>query len=297
MRVLVAIPHFYRPTDLGYYGSLSPDHGPRLRALAGCLTRLHQSVGPRQRLLYAPEGATRPCNGAEDVVLDIVVCTAGNDHLVDALPPGLCWHRRTDAAPPLLGYECHAVLRDNLGRYDWYVYLEDDLGICDPLFFDKLRWFAAVAGDSRCVLQPNRFETCDAPPLFKLYIDGPPKDTAANAPRTGLDVPEEIRAPFLEREVRFRRVDNPHSGTFFLTDEQMRRWAGMPDFLDRASSYIGPLESAATLGLIRHFAVYKPSRENAGFLEIEHGDTRYLGRRLEFSGEPPFRYRLASNRS
>ena len=50
----------------------------------------------------------------------------------------------------------------------------------------------------------------------------------------------------------------------------------------------GPLESAATLGIMRHFRVYKPARENAAFLEIEHLDRRYLGRVFNpTSGDPP----------
>ena len=54
------------------------------------------------------------------------------------------------------------------------------------------------------------------------------------------------------------------------------------------SAFGGPLESAATLGVIRHFRAYKPARENAGFLEIEHLDPRYLGRRFPVcAGDPP----------
>ena len=41
-------------------------------------------------------------------------------------------------------------------------------------------------------------------------------------------------------------------------------------FIKRETSYVGPLESAASLGLYREFNVYKPTPENAGFLEIEH---------------------------
>jgi hypothetical protein len=56
----------------------------------------------------------------------------------------------------------------------------------------------------------------------------------------------------------------------------MAHWAAQPYFLDRDTSFIGPLESAATLGIMRAFKVYKPAPPNAGFLEIQHFGTAYL---------------------
>ena len=57
----------------------------------------------------------------------------------------------------------------------------------------------------------------------------------------------------------------------------METWSRQPHFLDRDTSFIGPLESAATLGIMRTFRVYKPAVESAGFLEIEHFGTSFLG--------------------
>jgi hypothetical protein len=36
--------------------------------------------------------------------------------------------------------------------------------------------------------------------------------------------------------------------------------------------------------------VYKPARENAGFLEVAHLNNRYLSKRLKFSGDDPLRF-------
>lgn len=297
MRILVAIPHYYRATNLGYYGSLAPDHRPRLAGLQASLAALHQAFGAMQGLLHAPDACVRPTNEATTATLDIVVCTTGDAHLFDQLPPGLCRRFATDASPPLLGYECHEVLRRGLGRYDWYVYLEDDLRIEDLSFFQKLAWFLPLTGDERCVLQPNRFEVADTGAIQRLYIDGPPRAHELVPEQIAMDLPQRVEAPHLGGRVAFQRVPNPHSGCFFLTDAQMRRWAAMPDFLDRATSFIGPLESAATLGLIRHFAVYKPARENAAFLEIRHEDPRYLNRRLAFADAPPHHFQVVSTKS
>ena len=63
---------------------------------------------------------------------------------------------------------------------------------------------------------------------------------------------------------------------FFLNARQMRHWVEQPYFLDRDWSFIGPLESAASLGIQRAFKVYKPALANADFLEIQHFGHAYL---------------------
>lgn len=291
MRILITIPHYYRGSAQGFYGSLSSNRERRLDSLRSTLAALHQALDRGQGLLHVPDRCLRPSNGSQETQLEIAVCTTGGDHLVGDLPPGLCHHVATRAQPPLLGYHCHALLRDNLGRFDWYGYMEDDLVLSDPEFFAKLAWFRTLAGNDAYVLQPNRFEVADRPPVFRVYIDGTPNQEHLRQ-QINPDAPARIEASHLGRPIVFRQVANPHSGTFFLTDAQMRRWAAQPDFLDRSTAYIGALESAATLGLIRHFVVYKPARENAGFLEVHHADPRYLNRKLEFEAAPPHRLRV-----
>jgi hypothetical protein len=277
MRILFTVPHYYNARGGGAYGSLKADPAPRRNALAAMIFALHHCFGARQGLMHSP---VRPANTFQDAEIEVVVCTTRGAHLVDrlGLPPGLFRHHATQAEPMFLGYECHAVLREGLGRYDWYAYLEDDLLLGDPLFFTKLAWFNGLAGDE-AALQPNRFEVAPAPSWHKMYID-------ANLARPEIserlqDVADRPRlaGEAFGQTFRFQRVNNPHSGCFFLNARQMARWAAQPDFLRRESVFAGPLESAATLGLMRHFRVYKPARENAGFLEIRHLDNRYLGAR------------------
>jgi hypothetical protein len=50
----------------------------------------------------------------------------------------------------------------------------------------------------------------------------------------------------------------------------MRILLTLPHFLDRDTCFTGPLESAATLGLLKTFQIYKPAPAMAGFLEIQH---------------------------
>ena len=56
----------------------------------------------------------------------------------------------------------------------------------------------------------------------------------------------------------------------------MAYWASQPHFLDRDIRFIGPLESAATLGIVKTFRVYKTAPEQASFLEIQHFGAKFL---------------------
>src|SRR5262249_22679934 len=143
----------------GRHGSLRRDPAPRVRALADCLTAIQQLYGPRQCVMDIARRTTAPANQPA-AAADVIVCTTGGKHLLDRpkLDSRYFTHQSTAADPRLLGFECHAVLRDRLAaNYDYYCYLEDDLILRDPQFFIKLRWFATQFGDG-ALMMPNRYE-------------------------------------------------------------------------------------------------------------------------------------------
>lgn len=256
MRVLFTIPHYARPaTEEGghRHGALASDLGPRVQALTACLTALHQLFNPRRCFIDHARCVARSATPPLPCTAEVVVCTTGGCHLLDRLPiePRYFSHRPTDAEPSLLGFACHAVLHERLGAYDYYCYLEDDLVLHDPWLFVKLAWFNRAAGDDKLLL-PNRYEAGLNYLVPKIYVDG--------------EVAERVTAPFqdvrdtprlvleaLGLEVAFERPLNPHSGCFFLSARQMEHWARQPHFADHHSRFIGPLESAATLGIMRTF--------------------------------------------
>jgi hypothetical protein len=280
--LLVAIPHYYPARaadspDGRWHGSVGQDASRRKAALSACIAALHQLYGPAQHVIDQATRVAMPANRRTAGRVDVVVCTTGDDHLVGqlSLSEETFTHRPTDVPAPLLGFECHAVLRDRLGGYDYYAYLEDDLIARDPWLFVKLGWFTTQLDDG-VLLQPNRYEVGPLGLVHKAYIDG--------------DLPVEVTAPFqdisiapvatgrlLGTSVEFHRARNPHAGCFFLNPRQMETWARRPHFLDRETGFIGPLESAATLGIMRTFRVYKAAAESASFLEIEHFGTSFLG--------------------
>lgn len=275
MRLLFAIPHYFKPSG-GGHGALRADRAARVRALRETVAALHQLFGPRQYLIdIAARRALRIRERAEDRV-DVVVCTTGGEHVLADLdlPDSALREHATDAEPRLLGFECHAVLRDGLGDYDHHCYLEDDVVLRDPWFFDKLAWFRETVGED-AVLQPNRYERDTGEGGRKAYVDG---DLRRELTEPFQDVEEAplLGGHALGRSVVLHRPLNPHSGCFFLSAGQMERWAAQPHFLDRDTGFVGPLESAATLGVMRTFRVYKPAPPSASFLEVEHVHPGYI---------------------
>jgi hypothetical protein len=281
MRTLFVIPHAFFRTTPGAprYQSERGDAEARAAILLRCLSTLHQTFGPRQHLVGS-DSAPR-CNEATDAAIEIVLCTSGQDHLAHTLPPHLFHHHTTTLHPRLLGFACHAILRDNAGRFDWFAYLEDDCEVSDPLFFTKLAWFGRQFGD-QALLQPNRFEVSAGEVVQKLYIDGNRPLPAAGRAVQDITVRPRLTGSAFGRSWVFQRVDNPHSGCFFVNAAQMARLAADPAFGHYSDEFVGPLESAATLPVLRNFDLYKPARENAAFLEIRHLDQRFLDRKITY---------------
>ena len=271
-RICVAIPHFHAQVTESDYGSEKSTAEVRGAVLTRCLYALHHLFGPTQGFI---SGMHR-CNSAA-AELKVVVCTSGGRHALAHAPSHLFEQREVDGDPRFLGYACHEVLAEQAERFDYLCYLEDDLLVTDPATLAKARWFSETFGED-AVLQPQRYEAGDVGGPIKLYIDG---GLSAHV-RTGVfqnaGDHATVRARELGRELAFIRFENPHAGCFFLTSAQMRRWMAQPYFGDRSDAWVGPLESAATLGLMRAFRVYKPALGNAAFLEVEHMDHRHLNR-------------------
>jgi hypothetical protein len=276
MRLLFVLAHYFHAQSHARHAS-QKDPAPRVRALRTAIARLHQHFGPSQCMIDLAPRTARWVNSSLTHHIDVVVCTTGQDHLLGEidLPGHFYRHLSTQAQPLFLGFECQRVLAQALGQYDYYAYLEDDLSITDPWFFAKQCWFNRLAGDG-ALLQPNRFETSVHGAVRKAYIDG---DITAQTAAQFHDVQEQecLTGEHLGQTIVLRRMLNPHAGCYFLNARQMAFWAAKPEFAQPSTAFIGPLESAATLGITRHFRVYKPAPENAAFLEIEHPGIAFLG--------------------
>lgn len=298
MRILVAIPHYVGPPAAGgtVYGSSQPDAGPAraaalTRTIAGLrvhLGRVQARVGwadPRAGGSDPPppglsrvrfERANRP---ALPEALDIVVGVVEDRHVLDRvlLPAAAFSVERIglDALggdPRMLGFACRDILGQRAAGYDWIGYVEDDTVVGDPWFLRKIGLLER-ATQGEAVLLPNRFEADPAGRFPKLYVDGP---IPALVTRRWQDVGQmaTMSLSHLGEMVTIERPTNPHAGCWFLSARQFARWQQQPYFADRQPAFIGPLESAASLGIMRTFRLYKPALDSASFLEAEHLNNR-----------------------
>jgi hypothetical protein len=284
VRLLFAIPHYFAVDDDGRYGSTRANPERRVAALTRTITALHQVFGARRYVVDLAKAKADPSPDAAEAEVEVIVCSTRGLHLLDRLPPECAYtHLPTDVEPLLLGFECQAALAEATGHYDYYCFIEDDLLLTDSLFFTKLVWFNAQTGPTT-LLQPNRFEADLVQGGRRAYIDGDLRP-AVTAPYQDVNDRPVLELSLLDQRYRFRRPLNPHSACYFLSRAQMEHWMSLPGFLDRDTSFVGPLESGATLGIMRTFSIYKPAPENVGFLEIEHLDPAILGRHAPVDGE------------
>lgn len=279
MRILLAIVHYWNPQGGGQHQSLRADPQPRLEALQQqllCLRRL----GLGQSMLHMQDRAVYPANDAFRHSIDVKVITDGEHHVLDRLsePYQACFEH-VPTQPPngrLLGFECQRVLADNLSaNYDLYGYLEDDLLIHDPCFFQKIHWFSALMGP-QCLLLPQRLEFSPVPHrVDRFYIDGPiaEADLRPLVPQAG---PVRL-VQWAGTHIAFEPPLNPHAGCFFLSKDQLSCWVEQPWWQDGDTSFISPLESAATLGIAKTFELFKPCLTHAGWLEVQHYGTSFHG--------------------
>jgi hypothetical protein len=278
MKILITIPHYYRYQKDAIYGSMKKDPAPRIEALTQCISSLHQQFGPSQYFMDYFNQEAFPANLSSRHQLDVMVCTTDGCHLLDelSLPKSDYIHVPTKAQPLMLGFECAQIMKQNNGDYDFFCFMEDDLIISDPHFFQKLQWFAKSTSNHN-LLQPNRFEVSPNHVAKKCYIDGMIANIFNYISFYSTDGPE-ITANFYSADIQFSQPMNPHSGCFFLNAEQFEHWTNQSYFSEIDTSFIGPLESAASLGIMKTFNIYKPAPPNANFLEIKHHGNAYIQR-------------------
>lgn len=290
MRILVAIVHHWNPAGGGRHQSLRPNAAPRVAALQQQILALCR-LGGQQKHLNFQDQAAYPANLDQPLELDLHLITDGRHHVIEQLDSQTRLRLQHIVASPdhplQLGFEAHRHLAEQLHQaYDLYAYVEDDLIIHDPCFFQKIKGFVDQAGE-HCVLLPQRYETNAFPwHINKLYIDGeiPEADRLTWIP--------EPAPPLSIADAGFGSVvlespRNPHAGCFILTKQQLEYWSQQSWWLDRDCSFITPLESAATLGLLKTFRLYKPSFSQAMWLEAQHWGTSFLGLTATATSEQP----------
>ncbi len=280
MKILVTLPHFYKYNPEAIYGSGLEKRESRAQVLRKMLVSLRQMFSLPHAYGHQKRDKTtqqiyiqyEPADTEHIYEMDICVCTTAQDHLLEqlGLPQDYYEHYVVDISDPMyLGFACHQVLKEHLGQYDYYCYMEDDLVIRDLFFFDKLRWFEQQFG-SECLLQPHRYMFAGSEPFAKEYIDYDLDISISDWVDLSLEEDLTVEADFLGRKIRFDRAKNPHSGCFFLSAKQYEKVCSQETYPLLTDAFYGSLESAASLDITRNFKVYKPSFATASFLELDH---------------------------
>jgi hypothetical protein len=275
VRILALIPHFWRH-DKREYGSNAANPLPRTLALRNMIMALHGHFGRNQAIIKSETSIEPVAEDPQSVVIPCIF-THGPHHLLEHLHlPDWAFRQIPCGGEPMhLGFRAHEFLKHQVGRFDWYCFMEDDLVIEDALFFQKLIWWQQIVGPEH-VLLPNRYELAMIEPKpNKLYVDA----RVGRAPQFWPDRQNGVfEGQVMGIKLRFERVINPHSGCFFISDAQLRMLIESPGFLDYDMSFVGPLESAASLAIMKRFRVYKVMEPHLHFFEIRHHATRFVNR-------------------
>lgn len=277
MRVLLAIIHYFRAEEASRHSSTDAHRrDQRAGVLRDVIDSWRGTFGATTTINIEHKRFER-LRGAVDG-LDIAVVTNGTDHLLDEEHAKLRGVRHMPAKvenPRMLGFAAQRLFADARNAYDLFCYSEDDLRVADPAFVAKIGAFQDAFGPRR-LLMPNRFEWNRRGPTLKTWIDGDLRPGVTERWRNALPDEEFLR---LERTT-FRRALNPHAGFHALSAVQLAHWMRQPHFGDGDCGFISPLESAATLGVMKTFPIYKSFGVDAGFLELEHMDTRFSNMKL-----------------
>ena len=225
MKILLAIVHYWDPSGSRKHQSLRPNPAPRVEALENQLMSLRR-LADRQHLLHMADRAVYPCNEAYRNEITIRLITDGEHTVLDRLDPVFlqCFEEVVTSPETglMLGFEAQDFLASQLdGGYDLYCYLEDDLVISDPQFFQKLAWLRELLPAEDLVL-PQRVEFGRGPhPVDRFFIDGPLDVAEVNKLHLKERPPLVLKAP--GGDVVF---ETPKSSfrLFFLSSNQLRHW-------------------------------------------------------------------------
>ena len=286
LRVRVGIPHYFREqgsgSNAGYGSSRSGNHLARSLAFGrslGSFLAFNRSsqdwilnISQREMELSPPTFMA----GVQDVCIELNVFVNGDAFLsevVDLYSSRIRVHRLELENPVDLPLAAVRYLLDAANPADLTLYAEDDLVIQDSLFFEKIIWFYRLSSQ-KYILMPHRRELAVARAPQSLYIDGPVNFRGLSTPLVSNSESVVLAESFNSGDkIQFVEASNPHSGMFCLTEVQLKhiRESQWPP-----TTFVGPLETAATGVILPHFPILKTSWSSRKFFEVEHGNPSFL---------------------
>lgn len=275
MKVLLAIPHVFAPKEGSLYSSQTETkravkQSALLQTTIGNLNRhrkrhwIHASLGKHGPVV------TRELNSIDGVELKIQLYSPSSASLADDLP--------NDADLTIIDPEIEDFsevplfasrrLLEQADEYDLVGYLEDDLAIEDPQFFTKLKTLHSLVPPEFAFI-PHRCE--HIPGIGDVILSGDPD---GGRPDLFWDTGETIRLKWSTGDRFFYRATNPHSGCYFLSQQQAltvkQHWQNCQ--WKSQFQLSGPLEQAGSGLLLPVLKLMKPRPDNYRFLMVRHQD-------------------------
>lgn len=283
LKVLITIPHVFAPREGSLYSSQTESkRAVKQQALelatVGNLCRhgvnhwIHASLGKGKPVV------NRQQTTSDGIDLTIQVYAPADASLAGSVGthPQLQWIDADVGDYTQVPMLASRRALEQAEAYDIVGYMEDDLLIEDQDFFAKLHYLHTIIPEVYALV-PHRCE--QIPERGDVILSGDPD---GGRPDLFWDTGEAIEVQWPLGNRRFYRATNPHSGCYFLSQQQARAVGQFWAERNWASQFVlsGPLEQAGSGVLLPVLKVMKPVPEHYRFLMVRHQDA--LWRRHAF---------------
>ncbi len=275
MKVLITIPHVFAPKiDSPYSSQREEKRDLKRKALFnatieninrhGKRSWIHASLGKGKEII------TREIEANLGIDLTVKIYTHKVHTLADSLPiqKGLeiIYAEENDVAKIPMIASKNAI--EEVDNYDLIGYMEDDILIEDKEFFAKIEKLVEITGGEYAFL-PHRCEKI--PSEGDVILSGDPD---GGRPDLFWDTGETIQITWPLGKRSFYRATNPHSGCYFLMQEQAKK---VRDYWhenkwNATFQLSGPLEQAGSGILLPVLKLMKPIPSDYRFLSVLHQD-------------------------
>ena len=276
MKVLIGIPHIFKPKEGSLYSSETESKRSAKENAIRKATIENLCRHNRQSWIHASLGLhkpviTRPLASTIGVDLTIQIFTDSRTSLINSLPQ----NDRIEIInveiddPKKMPLVASKTIIESAEKFDIVGYMEDDILIEDPEFFLKIDFLTRGTNNDYAFL-PHRCE--EIPYKGDVILSGDPD---GGRPDLFWDTGEMIAVPWSLGIRKFYRATNPHSGCYFLNKAQGMKlrdyWESKKWIADFKLS--GPLEQAGSGLLLPVFKLMKPIPEHYRFLMVRHQDS------------------------
>jgi hypothetical protein len=284
MRILVCIPHVFKPRSGSLYSSECESKRNIKRdalwdATIGNISRHYQTFFVHASLGKNLPIVTRRQHRHKGAEIEVQIYTPPDASLALELPESKYITIHSTALIDYKQVALHASksLLRQAGDYDLVAYIEDDLLIEDPCFFDKITYLIRSKGEQYAFM-PHRCEYI--PGKGDVILSGDPD---GGRPDLFWDTGEKLMIDWPLGSKEFYRATNPHSGCYFLSREQATTVYEYWEKLGWRFPFelAGPLEQAATGLLLPVLKIMKPIPTDYRFLMVRHRDSLWQRHPME----------------